>query len=153
MSDFPSPSVAPESASCFCGAIAAEILGSPFWVCYDHDRDCRRALGSPVVVWVGCRPEQFDIIRGSPRSFSKTRGVTRRFCADCGTPISYSDEGLPGEIYIALGFLDHPENFRPQAHAYWQERLPWLEIADQLPRIDGYSRDRDSLLGAPKDRS
>src|SRR4051812_34960293 len=29
--------------------------GEPFWICYDHDDDCRRAIGSLVNVWVGYR--------------------------------------------------------------------------------------------------
>jgi hypothetical protein len=83
-----------ETCSCFCGTIVAELHGEPFWICYDHDEDCRRAIGSPLNVWVGYRPNEFKLIRGVPRAFSKTKGVTRTFCADCGTSISYAD-GLP----------------------------------------------------------
>ncbi|MBV8805421.1 MAG: GFA family protein [Sinobacteraceae bacterium] len=142
-----------EAGSCFCGAIIAEIQGDPFWICYDHDSDCRRAIGSPVVVWVGYRPEQFHITQGKPKSFSRTRGVTRTFCPDCGTSIGYEDRGTPNELYIALGFLHHPERFPPQAHAYWCEKLPWISFADKLPRIDGYSRERDAEHGTPADRA
>ena len=77
-----------ESGACFCGAIAAELRGEPFWICYDHDDDCRRALGSPLTIWVGYRPDQVRFTRGSPRSFSKTAGVVRTFCPDCGTSSS-----------------------------------------------------------------
>jgi hypothetical protein len=108
-----------ESGSCFCVAVIAEMRGDPFWVCFDHDADCRRATGSALVVWV------------------------------CYS-ISCFDEGLPNELYVALGFTDHPECFRPEAHAYWREKLSWIEFADGLPRIDGYSRRRDPALGAPK---
>ena len=55
-------------------------------------------------------------------------------------------------IYLAIGFLDHPERFAPQAHAYWRMRLPWLDFADALPRIDGYSRGRDPDVGDPANR-
>jgi hypothetical protein len=51
-----------------------------------------------------------------------------------------------------VGFFDHPERFCPQAHAYWREKLPWIELPDQLPRVDGYSRPRDRRFGTPKDR-
>ena len=64
-----------ETGSCFCGAIAAEMHGDPFWVCYDHDDDCRKAIGSPVNLWVGYRTNQFRLTRGTPKSFSKTKGV------------------------------------------------------------------------------
>jgi hypothetical protein len=141
-----------ERGSCFCGAIIADMHGDPFWICYDHDDDCRRATGSALVVWVGYRPEQFHITRGSPKSFSKTPGVARTFCSDCGTSITYVDDGIPNELYVALGFLDHPERFRPEAHAYWSEKLPWIDFLDGLPRIEGYSRERDPALGTPKNR-
>jgi len=140
------------SGACFCGAIVAQMHGDPFWICYDHDADCRRAIGSPFVVWVGYRPDQFHLIQGSPSSFSKTKGVIRTFCSSCGTSIGYVDEGMADEVYIALGFFDDPENFRPEAHAYWREKLSWVEFADGLPRIDGYTRPRDPALGTPNQR-
>jgi hypothetical protein len=92
--------------------------------------------------------------KGTLRSFSKTKGVVRTFCSDCGTSVSYLDEGgISNELYIALGFFDHPENFRPHAHAYWSEKLPWIEFADRLPRIEGYSRGRDPAFGNPHQRT
>jgi|ERR1700761_2845096 hypothetical protein len=141
-----------ETGSCFCGKIAAEIFGNPFWVCYDHDDDCRRAIGSPLTIWVGVRPRDFSLTKGTLKSFSKTEGVVRTFCPACGTSISYFDRALPDELYVTIGFFDHPERFRPEAHAYWGLRLPWVEFADSLPRVDGYSRERDASLGTPRDR-
>jgi hypothetical protein len=142
-----------ETGACFCGAIAAEMRGTPFWTCYDHDDDCRRAIGSPINVWVGYRPEQFKLLRGKPKSFSKTKGIFRTFCADCGTSISYWDQGLHDELYVTIGFLDNPESFAPQAHGYWRMRLPWMQIADGLPRVDTYTRTRDPALGSPAERN
>jgi hypothetical protein len=141
-----------ETGWCFCGAIAAEMRGDPFWICYDHDDDCRRAIGSPLTVWVGYRPDEVRFTSGTPRSFSKTEGVTRTFCGNCGTSISYEDIGLDNELYIAIGFFSHPERFVPQAHAYWQMKLPWVQFADDLPRETGYTRERDAAVGTPADR-
>ena len=129
------------------------MRGEPLWIGYDHDGDCRKAFGSPFVVWVGYRREQVRLLKGHPRSFSKTRGVVRTFCSDCGASITYRDEGLADELYVALGFLDHPDNFRPQAHAYWDEKISWIEFADALPRAQGHSRQRDPAFGNPKDRT
>jgi hypothetical protein len=141
-----------ETGSCFCGAVAAEISGEPFWICYDHDDDCRRAIGSALNIWVGYRPEQFKLVRGIPKSFSKTIGVTRTFCGECGTSISYKDDGLKDELYVTIGFLDRPERFPPQAHAYWRMRLPWVEFSDDLPGIEAYSRSRNESMGNPIER-
>jgi hypothetical protein len=136
---------------CFCGAIAAEMTGEPFWICFDHDEDCRRAIGSPLAVWIGYRPGQV-LFTGEPARFSRTPGVVRTFCGRCGTSIGYADEGLADELYIAIGFMDRPERFPPAAHAGWKERLPWLHFADRRRRIDGCSRPRDPALGDPGER-
>jgi hypothetical protein len=141
-----------ESGSCFCGAIAAEMRGEPCWICYDHDDDCRRAVGSPLNVWVGYRSNQFHLTHGTPKSFSKTKGVVRTFCPECGTSISYVDNGLSDELYVTIGFLDNPARFEPQAHAYWRMKLPWVDFGDDLPRVNDYSRGRDPAFGEPIDR-
>lgn len=141
-----------EYGACFCGAIEAEMRGEPFWICFDHDDDCRRAIGSPLTIWIGYRPGEVRFTRGTPKSFSKTKGVVRTFCPDCGTSINYADEGTQDELYVSIGFMHHPERFAPQAHAYWRMKLPWIEFADDLRRVDAYSRDRDPALGFPKDR-
>ncbi|HIP78351.1 MAG TPA: GFA family protein [Kiloniellaceae bacterium] len=141
-----------ETGSCFCGAIAAELRGEPFWVVYDHDDDCRRAIGSPLTVWIGYWTDQVRFTRGAPKIFSKTPGVERSFCADCGTSIGYSDAGLADEIHLCIGFMDHPERFPPQAHSFWRLKLPWVEMADALPRLDATSRRRDAAFGDPATR-
>lgn len=128
------------------------MCGEPFWICYDHDGYCRRATGGALIVWVGYRPGQFHITRGRPSSFSRTKGVTRTFCSNCGTSISYADDGLADELYLALGFFDHPERFPPKTHAYVECKLPWLDVADDLNREDGYTRRRDPQHGDPKTR-
>ena len=141
-----------DQGHCFCGAIAATFSGQPFWVCYDHDDDCRRAIGGPLTIWIGYHPDQVLFDRGRPKTFSKTRGVMRSFCSNCGTSIGYVDAGLPDEVYICIGFMDSPERFPPEAHGYWRLRLPFIKMDDGLARTDTYTRDRDPSLGLPKDR-
>src|SRR5690606_2995128 len=98
------------------------------------------------------RTNQVRYKQGQPATFSKTPGVIRSFCAKCGSSISYLDQGLAGEIYICIGFMDSPERFVPAAHGYWRERLSYLRINDDLPKQDGYTRARDGAFGNPRDR-
>jgi hypothetical protein len=107
-----------EHGWCFCEAIKAEMTGEPFWICFDHDDDCRRAIGSPLTAWIGYRPAQVRCVHGHPKTFSKTKGVTRSFRGDCGTSVSYSDQGLPDELYVSIGFMGTPERFPQQAQVY-----------------------------------
>jgi hypothetical protein len=57
----------------------------------------------------------------------------------CGGQIGYRDDLLPGEVYLTLGFMDEPERYPPVLHAFDKRRLPFLHIADDLPRHDGFS--------------
>lgn len=141
-----------ERGSCFCGQIVLEARGEPFWINADHDDDCRKAIGGPMTVWIGYRQGQVRFLCGEPKRFSRTPGVTRGFCATCGSSISYADAGLPGEIWLTIGFMDNPERFAPRVHAFWSTRLPWLAFDDALPRLDRYSRDRDAEAGYPDQR-
>lgn len=141
-----------ENCSCFCGDIRARLRGEPFWINYDHDDDCRKAIGSPLSLWVGYRPSQFCLLAGAPATFSKTRGVTRSFCSRCGTSIGYEDEGIADELYLTIGFFDRPEKFRPAVHGYWSMRLPFVEFADGHDKVDTYTRPRDPAVGTPAER-
>lgn len=128
------------TGSCRCGLIAAESSAPPFWTSYCHCRDCRKQTGAPVMAFVGFREEDLTW-HGEPKTW-RAGGVTRSFCDHCGSQIGYRDDLLPGEIYLSLGFMDEPENYRPTLHAFEKRRLPFLHIADDLPRYDGFSIER-----------
>ena len=51
--------------------------------------------------------------------------------------MTYQFEGWPEEIHLYAAMLDNPEDFAPQAHYHYAEKLPWIEIADELPRYPG----------------
>ncbi len=75
-------------------------------------------------------------------------GVSRRFCATCGSPLTATFDYLPGQVYVPLGVLDRAGEFPPRRHAHAASRLTWLHIADDLPREAGSARAR---LNAPRE--
>ena len=125
------------TGSCRCGLISAESSAEPVLCSYCHCRDCRKQTGAPVVAFVGFREADLSWF-GTPRSF-RSGGVQRDFCERCGSQIGYRDDLLPGEVYLTLGFMDEPERYPPVLHAFEKRRLPFLHIADDLPRHDGFS--------------
>lgn len=127
---------------CLCGTVRIVARGEPTTVVYCHCRDCRRANGAPVSLFVGYLAEQVDTERGEPRSYESSPGVRRSFCGDCGSPLSYKDERLPGEIHIPVGVFDDPETFEPMEHSWASQRLSWFELGDDLHRHAGSSRPR-----------
>jgi len=132
---------------CLCRAIAYSYDAEPLWTLHCHCESCRRGTSAPVATWDSLPSAHFRWIKGEPRAFSSSPGVTRRFCGACGSPLTYENERLPGEIHILAGSLADPSGVRPQRHVFAKEQLPWFEIVDDLPRYETFSLD-----GSPPER-
>jgi hypothetical protein len=88
---------------CRCGAIRLRAYGrADAGIIYCHCRDCRKSSGAPVSPFAGYGSEQVETEQGMPKVYESSHGVRRSFCGDCGTPLSYEDERLPGEVYIMV---------------------------------------------------
>jgi hypothetical protein len=119
---------------CRCGAVEVRAVGSPEVVLYCHCRDCRRSSGAPVSLFAGYRAGQVELPGGWPKDYESSPGIHRSFCGRCGTPISFEDEKLPGEVYLPVGVFDDPEAFEPEKHDWVSRRLRWFDVADGLTR-------------------
>ena len=133
----------PVTGGCLCGAVRFRLDARPDWISYCHCRDCRKASGAPVVVFVGAAGAGVSFEgKAEPAIHRSSPEVRRSFCPRCGSPIAYEDAGLPGMIYFFLGAFDEPESFPPRHHAFESQRLPWLRIDDGLPRHARFSATR-----------
>jgi hypothetical protein len=119
---------------CLCGAVRYRASGETSNSAYCHCSSCRRAAGSPVVAWVTFRPESFAFTRGAPARHRSSPPVERTFCGACGTPLTYRHSTLPAEIDVTIASLDDPSAVAPADHIWTSERIPWLELGDDLPR-------------------
>lgn len=70
--------------------------------------------------------------------FASSKGVTRHFCKNCGTPIAFEAEHYPGEIHFYTAGLENTDGFEPTAHVHNDERLHWFEVDDALPRSKAF---------------
>ena len=120
---------------CFCGAVAFTASGEPFQVSWCHCRDCRRQTGAPAVVWAGFTSDQIAF-RDEPKRRQSSPRIIRSFCADCGTPMTYEDERLAGEIYVHAGLFDEADRLVPDSHAYVTSKLFWLHLEDGLTKFE-----------------
>jgi hypothetical protein len=125
----------PHLGGCLCGAVRYELHGVVRHLCYCHCTSCRRAAGAPMVAWGTVAREDFRVTRGSLSTYRSSPAVLRTFCAQCGTGITYRNEARPQDIDVALATLDEPARLAPQAHVWVAEKLPWVQIADDLPRF------------------
>ena len=125
--DMSNPSV--KTGGCQCGALRYVIdkpLGRPS-IC--HCRMCQKAFGNafaPLVTAPG-----LTWVRGEPRQYRSSNKVSRGFCADCGTPITYQLDGFDPEIAIAT--LDRPGELPPVIQVGLESKLSWFDTLAELP--------------------
>ena len=122
----------PFTGRCLCGAVTYRCTAEPLWQVHCHCESCRRATASPMTSYFAMADGSWEINGLAVASYESSPGVTREFCPRCGTQISYRSHLLPGERHFFAATLDRPEDYRPTAHDFWAERLPWLAICDDL---------------------
>ena len=83
--------------------------------------------------------------------YESSPGVGRAFCGKCGTPLTWEgDGGELGPIFeFHISTFDNPDVLTPSAHAFYPERISWFDIADNLPRYEGFSGDSPLLRHGP----
>jgi hypothetical protein len=122
------------SGACLCGRVRYETVGTPFNLTFCHCNSCRRASGAPVVAWFSVPRASLRFVSGQPGYFRSSAGVTRRFCADCGSALTYENDQLPDQIDVTICTLDQPASLPPQDHTWASHRLPWVQMNDGLPQ-------------------
>lgn len=95
----------------------------------------------------------FTWLTQEPSRYESSRYATRGFCPDCGSTLSMHEAVLGDRVQVTLGSLDCPQRVRPQDHVWVRSRIPWFEVADDLPRFERSStavasqaEDDDSLF-------
>jgi hypothetical protein len=111
---------------------------------------CRKHSGAPALAFVHFAAEDFTWVRGVPARYRSSRFAERGFCGLCGSTLSMHEEVLAERVQIAVGSLDDPARVRIDDHVWTKDRIPWFDIADQLPRFATNSSAVTSQ--APEDR-
>jgi len=114
------------AGGCACGAIRFKTTGAPKFVANCHCRDCRRCTGAAFSTWVGFKDEQINWTR-QRATYESSTGVTRGYCKDCGTPLTYQGEKWAGETHLLIGVFNDPDSFTPAGSVFDDEALPWAK--------------------------
>ncbi len=122
------------AGGCSCGAVRYRAVGEPLWVAHCHCRDCRKSTGAAFATYAGFRTERFAYTAGAPMGYESSPGVLRKFCGRCGTPLTYESGRWAGEVHVLVCTLDEPSVLTPKGHVYVAEQMPWVHLADGLPR-------------------
>lgn len=124
----------PVTGRCFCGATRYRIDAPVLFQVHCHCESCRRATGAAMASWLGARMDAFHWLTQPPLTHTSSPGRHWDRCATCGSPLAYRTSRFPDEIHLHAATLDAPETFIPEEHVHWDEHLPWLHLADRLPR-------------------
>ncbi len=139
------------TGGCMCGAVRYETTGESFGVIHCHCQSCRKHTGAPVVTLAGFKADQVEFSGDERKIYESSPGVGRAFCGKCGTPLTWEgDGGELGPIFeFHISTFDNPDVLVPTAHAFELERIPWFDIADNLPRYEGFAEDSPVLRHGP----
>ena len=121
------------TGGCQCGAVRYAIT-APFenpHIC--HCRMCQKAFGNYFAALVGTKKASLTWTKGKPSFFRSSSIVSRGFCRDCGTPLSFAYDDSE-RIAVSIGSLDHPEAVTPANQYGTEAMLPAFELLHTLPR-------------------
>ena len=135
------------TGGCLCGQVRYETTGNPFAINYCHCESCRKHNGAPVVALAGYKKDQVRFLGNKRKRYESSAGAFRAFCENCGTPLTWEGDGgeLGDIVEFHLSTFDNPEDMVPTSHAFAPEQISWFEVADELPRFEGFS-DHSTLL-------
>ena len=117
---------------CLCRAIRYRIEGQPRRTTNCHCAHCRGSSGAPFLTWIEFDPSEFKIVFGTPSRYESRPQVTRQFCGQCGTQLTYQLADEPDTIDVSACSLDNLETVSPEDHIWCSRMAPWLKFADGL---------------------
>ncbi len=128
---------------CHCGALRYRSSVKLVEAGYCHCRDCQLLSGAPAVAWASFPVESFEYTAGSPKIYKSSECGQREFCDNCGAEIGFRDTREMRTVDISVATLDQPERIAVEMHIFERSRIPWFEIADDLPRYETWRDGRD----------
>jgi len=124
----------PLDGGCHCRALRYRISAAPLDSGYCHCRVCQQTTGAPVTACATVPIAAFTMLGGQAAVYRSSDWGERHFCGACGTQILYRDTDRPATVSINVASLDDPGALPPRCHTFTDSRIPWFEVADDLPR-------------------
>ena len=121
---------------CFCGQLRWTSPGPVLWAGHCHCESCRRATSAPFTSFVGVERDSVTWT-GEAAIHDSSPGTQRGYCPRCGSQMFYHSDRWADQTHLYAASLDDPRQYEPKAHFHWAERVPWLEIEDDLPKYEG----------------
>lgn len=131
-----------QQGGCLCGAIRFRVTGKASSSSLCFCKTCRRAAGASPVAWFVVSIHQYELLAGRPRAYRSPESITRTFCPDCGTPLSYARDSFPDDIELTTASLDDPDAIPPTEEIWLSHRVQWACSNPELPH---FAKDNPSM--------
>ena len=140
------------TGGCQCGAVRFRITAEPLVAYYCHCRRCQKRSGSPVSAAASFPASAVVFTEGEPKIIdSDSPGLVRQLCGRCGAILGLRPREDPTLQSVRLGCLDDPDAVKPTLHIHTASQVPWLELADDLPRYPESAPEIDELWAKAKE--
>ena len=125
------------AGSCMCGAIRYEHSG-PIEASFGcHCHTCQRQASAPwMLYFIAYEKDGFRITKGTAKGYASSDKAKRYFCADCGTPVYFQYNDLPGRYVVNQGTLDPPNSIPPMGHIQTASSPYWYVIGGDAPQFE-----------------
>ncbi|KAG9253962.1 Mss4-like protein [Emericellopsis atlantica] len=105
-----------------------------------HCSSCKRAFGTNFGLTTKIPLQAFSYSCGEIKTFKQDNGVTREFCAECGTHLcEYGERAADKFRYILWGVFDQREKVPPKGEFFCSQRENWM------PEIPGTFRKNEII--------
>jgi hypothetical protein len=136
-----------------CGAVRFETNGDPDRVLHCHCNSCRSHTGAAMATLAVFRPEQVRFSGDERKPYASAPGVVRSFCDNCGTSLTWETVlgGSEAICAVHISTFDDPGLLKPCGHTFYDERIAWFDVADELPRHKGFFSQSEPIQYGPAD--
>ena len=121
------------TGGCQCGAVRYAVYAEPGPGSICHCRMCQKAFGGYFGPLTSVSHGDYEWTRGTPEEFRSSDAVTRGFCRDCGTPLTFAyDKGE--SLDFAIGSFDDPARIKVTSQLWYSSRIPSFDTLHELPK-------------------
>lgn len=130
----------PRTGGCLCGAVRYTVTGALTDVIACHCSQCRKTSGHFVAA-TGA-PRESISIEGAEHitRYQSSPGVTREFCAICGSQLFWNSE-RNDTLAIFAGTLDDSSGLMLAGHIFCADKGAYYELEDGLPQAEADDSD------------
>lgn len=118
-------------ASCRCGQLSIHCTGEPVRVSVCHCLECQKRTGSAFGAQARWQDDQV-LMDGTWSEWGRIADsgnkATYRFCANCGSTVAYSGDGMQGYMAVPLGAFAGQDLPCPIVSFYEERQHSWTAV-------------------------